>query len=194
MRPSLRCSHQYGSSGYPLSSVFAPQVSSLSPTLLPRKRKNASEELLAEFPAVTEPCNTEQPVKHNITHHITTSGPVSSRARRLAPKRFKIARQEFDHMLELGIIRPSSSSWSSPLHMAPKKTARDWHPCGDYRTLSNATTPTRYPIPHIQDLVRVYHQIPVEPSDIPKTAVTKPFGLFEFTRMPKCRANIPAFH
>lgn len=166
-----------------------------SPSIRPRGSNSPYHTLLLEFPILTQVGPSDTLVLHYVTHHIETSGPpASARPRRLAPDCLRAAKQEFEHMLQLGIIRPSSSVLSSPLHMVPKKMVT-----GIPVALNWVTTPVRYPVPHIHefssslqgttifskvDLLRAYHQIPVAPEDIPKTAVTTPFGLFEFTRMP----------
>ena len=68
--------------------------------------------------------------------------------------------------------------------MVPKPDGL-WRPCGNFRRLNDCMDDDRYPLPHIQyfgsnlhgnaifsmlDLQQGYHQIPMNPADVKKTA------------------------
>jgi cleavage and polyadenylation specificity factor subunit 1 len=134
-----------------------------------------------------------------VVHHIQTTGPpLSCRFRRLDGEKLQAAKAEFSQLEKEGIVRRSNSPWSSPLHMVPKGDGT-WRPCGDFRRLNLVTVPDAYPLPNMQDfsvkaagcnifskidLRKGYHQVAVNPDDVPKTAISTPFGLFEYLRMP----------
>ncbi|GFV70643.1 retrovirus-related Pol polyprotein from transposon 297 [Trichonephila clavipes] len=139
---------------------------------------------------LSNPSLISKSASHGTVHHIITTGPpVTARPRRLHPKLYDAVKVEFEFLLAQGIIRPSKSPWSSPLHVVPKSDSTV-RPVGDYRQLNSVTEFDSYPMPYLNDfahalhgkedifkidIFKAFHQIPIAECDIPKTAVTTPW-------------------
>lgn len=142
-------------------------------------------------------------------HHINTgdSKPIRQRYYRLSPEKQRIITQQVDEMLNLNVIEPCVSDWSSPVLIVSKKNGEPRF-CLDSRKLNSVTIKDAYNLPYISeildnlrdarflssiDLSKAFWQIPIAKEDRKKTAFYVPGkGSFQFKRTAFGLTNAPA--
>ena len=178
------------------------------PTCMSAGGQKQLHKLLHEFSVAFEPPSGVN-VKTGVTHTIPLkpdSKPPVHGLRRMSPAELEELQKQLTMYLEKGWIRPSTSAFGAPVVFA-KKADGTLRFCVDYRALNAITIKNAYPLPRIDDLLdqlrgaqfftsldltSAYHQIPMEPSDIHKTAFRTRYGHYEFTVMPFGLTNAPA--
>lgn len=142
--------------------------------------------------------------------HIIDTGdapPIKQRYFPMSPAKQKLINEELDKMLELGVVEPSNSAWSSPIFLIDKPDGTKRFTV-DFRKVNQVSRKDAYPLPQVtsildrlrdarylssMDIKSAYWQIPLDPASKEKTAFTIPGrGLFQFTTMPFGLANAPA--
>ena len=132
--------------------------------------------------------------------------PVRCGPRRLAPAGLRTEQTCVQEMLSGGQIEPSDSLWASRLVLVTKKDGSTRF-CVDNRRLNSLTTKDAYPLPRIDDSLRLlgnqqwfstmvlgsgYWQTAMSPEAKRKAAFVTNEGLFHFRVMPFGLCNAPA--
>ena len=132
--------------------------------------------------------------------------PVSSHPYRVPPRWLSQVKAQIDQLIEMGIVVPSSSPWSSSIVPVKKKNG-GVRVCVDFRAVNALTSPDPYQMPRIEDileqlaeasflskvdLTKGFHQIPIHCEDREKTAFCTPWGKFSYVYMPFGLRNGPA--
>lgn len=142
-------------------------------------------------------------IRHEID--VGETKPIKQRFYQVSPTVEKLMFAELDRMLELGVIEPSQSPWSSPMRLVikPNKVRL----CLDARKVNLHTKKDAYPLPSIEgifsrlpkaniisklDLKDAYWQIGLTEESKPLTAFTVPGRpLYQFVVMPFGLCNAP---
>ncbi|KAH9780314.1 hypothetical protein KPL71_008031 [Citrus sinensis] len=187
--------------------VFAVYVQNLEDSSWDSIQLNM-QQLLNEFEDVFQEPSKLPPLRE-IDHHIPLkegTQPINVRSYRYAYFQKAEIEKQVQAMLNVGIIQPSTSPFSSPIFLVKKKDDT-WRFCTDYRALNTATIKDRFPIPTVDDMLDElygvtyftkldlqtgYHQVRVHAPDISKTAFRTHNGHFEYLVMPFGLCNAPS--
>ena len=164
---------------------------------LPEDQRRVLKDLVRRYPDVF----TDMPGETDVIQHqirLTDDTPIRCKPYPLPYAMREELRNEVDTMLGMGVVRPSTSPYASPIVMVKKKDGSN-RVCVDFRKLNKITEVDPEPMTTAEDLFRRlsgkkylskidltkgYWQIPVAPEDVHKTAFVTPDGQYEFTRMP----------
>ncbi|WVZ58085.1 hypothetical protein U9M48_008393, partial [Paspalum notatum var. saurae] len=116
------------------------------------------------------------------------TAPIAIRQYRMAPVEQDEVKKNIDELLAKGFVRRSSSPWSFLVLLVEKKDTDVKRMCVDYRALNKGAC-----VFSKIDLRSGYPQLKIRPSDIPKTAFTTKYGLYEYTVMSFGLINAPAY-
>ena len=184
-------------------------ISDLDNTTLTYEQKLQVIEFINNSSDVFKEDSAPPGLTHLIEFEIKTGDhqPIRSRAYSLNPEKRKIAAEEIKSQLENGIIKPSTSPWSSPIVLVPKPGTIKWRLCVDYRALNAITEKDVYPLPIIRDVLeklhdckyfskidlnKAFHQVPIKESDKMKTSFVTPDGTWAYETMSMGLVNAPA--
>ena len=81
--------------------------------------------------------------------------PIKQRAYKASPDDLEFLGTEIEEMEKRGIIRESSSPWSSPVVLVPKKNGKK-RLCIDYQKLNAVTEKDVYPLSDINEILSVF--------------------------------------